>query len=285
VGGEAVNADSEQNALLEAIFATPDDDTPRLVYADWLDEHGEPEYAEFIRLQIECAKQPNPVLRKPLVRGERVVWKKLKRKWRDLFAPPTIVRKDDFHRGFISGSAAGMCRIPVDRFIARSEHLWPRVPIRCVQLTLPPTSSEFPMALFDCASLRRLVRLEFSRQYLRCLNEEFVIQLFSCGLFERLLELEVADVPLSRSVVQALRTSPYLSRLRRLNVQYTSIKNGERYYDWLIFPSGAAHPEQSGAGAMLAKVLPKLEPYFVVVPPGETAHTAIIEHTRRVRTA
>ncbi|HJZ60212.1 MAG TPA: TIGR02996 domain-containing protein [Gemmataceae bacterium] len=38
--------------FLAAICATPDDDTARLVYADWLDEHGDPDRAEFIRLQI-----------------------------------------------------------------------------------------------------------------------------------------------------------------------------------------------------------------------------------------
>ncbi|MBN9120375.1 MAG: TIGR02996 domain-containing protein [Planctomycetes bacterium] len=38
--------------FLHAICADPEDDTPRLVYADWLDENGAPERAEFIRLQI-----------------------------------------------------------------------------------------------------------------------------------------------------------------------------------------------------------------------------------------
>jgi uncharacterized protein (TIGR02996 family) len=44
---------SDEAALLAAILAHPDEDTPRLVYADWLTEHGQPERAEFIRLQ--CA--------------------------------------------------------------------------------------------------------------------------------------------------------------------------------------------------------------------------------------
>src|SRR6266545_3163408 len=42
---------SNRDALLAAILAEPEDDTPRLVYADWLDEHDEPERAEFIRIQ------------------------------------------------------------------------------------------------------------------------------------------------------------------------------------------------------------------------------------------
>jgi uncharacterized protein (TIGR02996 family) len=42
----------EECALLAAVAAAPDDDVPRLVYADWLDEHDRPERAEFVRLQI-----------------------------------------------------------------------------------------------------------------------------------------------------------------------------------------------------------------------------------------
>ncbi|MBP3960384.1 TIGR02996 domain-containing protein [Gemmata sp. G18] len=48
---------SDEAALLRAIHTDPDDDTPRLVYADWLDEHGQPERAEFIRVQVELANQ------------------------------------------------------------------------------------------------------------------------------------------------------------------------------------------------------------------------------------
>lgn len=46
----------ERDAFLRMIAANPDDDTPRLVFADWLDEHDEPERAEFIRLQIRLAR-------------------------------------------------------------------------------------------------------------------------------------------------------------------------------------------------------------------------------------
>ncbi|HJZ56469.1 MAG TPA: TIGR02996 domain-containing protein [Gemmataceae bacterium] len=46
----------DESALLAAIAAHPDEDTPRLAYADWLDEHGFPIRAEFIRVQIEIKK-------------------------------------------------------------------------------------------------------------------------------------------------------------------------------------------------------------------------------------
>jgi uncharacterized protein (TIGR02996 family) len=40
---------SEREALLAAIRQFPEEDTPRLVFADWLDEHGEGERAAMIR--------------------------------------------------------------------------------------------------------------------------------------------------------------------------------------------------------------------------------------------
>lgn len=50
---------SERQAFMEAILRDPEDDTVRLVFADWLEEHGgEPERAEFIRVQINLAKTP-----------------------------------------------------------------------------------------------------------------------------------------------------------------------------------------------------------------------------------
>ncbi len=44
-----------EDALLKAILANPDDDAPRLIYADWLDENGQEERAELIRVQIALA--------------------------------------------------------------------------------------------------------------------------------------------------------------------------------------------------------------------------------------
>src|SRR4051794_2171970 len=44
--------------LVQAIIESPEDDTLRLVYADWLDDHGEGARAEFIRLQSALARLP-----------------------------------------------------------------------------------------------------------------------------------------------------------------------------------------------------------------------------------
>jgi uncharacterized protein (TIGR02996 family) len=51
----------ERRALMAAIIANPDEDTPRLAFADWLQEHGDKHdraRAEFIRLQIEAFPLP-----------------------------------------------------------------------------------------------------------------------------------------------------------------------------------------------------------------------------------
>jgi uncharacterized protein (TIGR02996 family) len=47
---------TDHDALINAILAEPDDDTARLVYADFIEELGEVERATFIRTQIELAR-------------------------------------------------------------------------------------------------------------------------------------------------------------------------------------------------------------------------------------
>ena len=49
----------QQRAFWNAIRANPYDDTPRLVYADWLQEHGDEPRAEFIRVQCALARLPH----------------------------------------------------------------------------------------------------------------------------------------------------------------------------------------------------------------------------------
>jgi uncharacterized protein (TIGR02996 family) len=49
---------SVADELLRDVVAHPDDDTPRLVCADWLDEHGQAARAEFIRVQCRLAALP-----------------------------------------------------------------------------------------------------------------------------------------------------------------------------------------------------------------------------------
>lgn len=43
---------TDRRSFIEAIRAAPEDDAPRLVYADWLDEHDDSRWATFIRSHV-----------------------------------------------------------------------------------------------------------------------------------------------------------------------------------------------------------------------------------------
>ncbi len=77
----------EREAFLNAIYDAPADDLPRLVFADWLDERGEFEWAELIRLQCQRPASPQSFLR------ERDL---LNRVYADKHAEPGTI----FERGF-----------------------------------------------------------------------------------------------------------------------------------------------------------------------------------------
>ena len=47
---------TDERTFLNAICAQPDDDTARLVFADWLAENGDPDRGEFIRCEVELAR-------------------------------------------------------------------------------------------------------------------------------------------------------------------------------------------------------------------------------------
>lgn len=51
-----MNQTAQGQALLAAILDNPADDLRRLVYADWLEEEGQTERAEFIRMQVKLAR-------------------------------------------------------------------------------------------------------------------------------------------------------------------------------------------------------------------------------------
>lgn len=66
---------SDRNALVAAIAANPDEDTPRLALADYLDEHGtkaEQARAEFIRLQVRSETATGKAREKLVAAAEKL---------------------------------------------------------------------------------------------------------------------------------------------------------------------------------------------------------------------
>jgi uncharacterized protein (TIGR02996 family) len=58
------------DAFLADIIANADDDAPRLVYADWLEDHGQPDRAAFVRVQCQLARLPEDDALRPDTRRE-----------------------------------------------------------------------------------------------------------------------------------------------------------------------------------------------------------------------
>jgi len=100
---------NDESALLAAIIAHPDEDTPRLAYADWLDEHDQPERAEMIRVQctytaISPTQREYPDLQEGLWRTNARCWQWMKTSRPPL--PPGFKYAsthvfDQYQRGFV----------------------------------------------------------------------------------------------------------------------------------------------------------------------------------------
>jgi uncharacterized protein (TIGR02996 family) len=86
--------------LQQAIIEHPHDDARRLMFADWLEQHGDPERAEFIRVQIELAKLPSLEKRRPVLEARQ---SELLAKNEDEWVRPIRDRVLSwlFHRGFV----------------------------------------------------------------------------------------------------------------------------------------------------------------------------------------
>jgi uncharacterized protein (TIGR02996 family) len=86
----------ERLALLRAILASPDEDMPRLAFADWLDEHAttdaEAARAEFIRLGCRMKDGKRPI-QKAESEWLRANWRRLFPAMRAAIEPFAIVEK------------------------------------------------------------------------------------------------------------------------------------------------------------------------------------------------
>jgi uncharacterized protein (TIGR02996 family) len=96
---EAPRAAGDFEPLVRAVFAAPDDDTPRLVFADFLDENGQPDRAALIRLQCEKRSvKPKSKQLGELTRAEGRLVGKLRARFVD---PLPASYSAEFVRGFL----------------------------------------------------------------------------------------------------------------------------------------------------------------------------------------
>ena len=152
---------TDHAALLAAVCDRPDDDTPRLVYADLLDDDGDAARAAFIRTQVELARTPEY---HPLWARCRQLDPGVVRGWAMAHTLPKPLpdgfgwRGHDrqFHRGFpwLVGT------LSAEAVVAGGEKLLSLAPIQA--LSFDDRSRPDLLALAGCPTLARLRRLEFT---------------------------------------------------------------------------------------------------------------------------
>ncbi|QJW95286.1 TIGR02996 domain-containing protein [Frigoriglobus tundricola] len=126
---------NEREALLRAVCDTPDDDTPRLVFADWLQENGDEARAEFIRVQIELsrAQEMCPRVSNLMVRQHKLL-RLNEQRWRaELPSDAGFRRNFHFERGFVESLTVydftESRRVVVDTFAAT-----PLIHLDCIRV-------------------------------------------------------------------------------------------------------------------------------------------------------
>jgi uncharacterized protein (TIGR02996 family) len=281
---------TEQEAFLQAIVEEPDDDTPRLVYADWLDENGQHDRAEFIRVQCLQASLPWDDDRQSelLAREARLLarhyeeWTAAGGDWPD--------REDGtpglgFRRGFIER----VLSVEPAHFLSRAPALFAACPVRDVLVELlPGTFADLagcpypaglrtlrlfsfpPEEVYEICRSPRLARLEALHVYSSLRSDgEFRYLL---GILEQqqtsapgsLRSLGLADNGLSEGALAALIASPLARTVTSLDLSYNFQFTVEGLRHFVSSPwwrrleelnVGRSFPDIPGAGRLLAEGL------------------------------
>src|SRR5581483_7617947 len=148
---------SQHDALYRAICEYPDEDTPRLAFADLLEEDGDPLRAAFIRTQVELAKVPEY---DPLWVKCRQFDPNAIHGWGMMHTLPKPLpfgftwQQAVFRRGF----PWLVCAEPLPAFADHAPALFALAPVGAVHLT----SRVGVARLSRCPHLARLTRLECS---------------------------------------------------------------------------------------------------------------------------
>src|SRR4051812_42154714 len=94
---------AELLGLLRACKEAVEDDGPRLILADWLEEHGQPDRAEFVRVQVRRHRVPEWDARQTeLARREAELLRRHHAEWLGPLAGRCSV--SEFRRSMISAT-------------------------------------------------------------------------------------------------------------------------------------------------------------------------------------
>jgi uncharacterized protein (TIGR02996 family) len=191
--------------FLQSIISNAEDDTPRLAYADWLDERGDPR-GEFIRVQIELSRMSREDARaSPLYTRENSLLVKHEKEW--ISDVRRLIRGWRFHRGFIEEVVMG-----VQQFLSHADIVFSSAPIRQLKLL---GGQKLIDRVAQSSHLARLNTLVLYR-----LTDDGARKLAACPYLAELTELDLWwDCQIGDAGAIALANSLYLCKLTNLRVR------------------------------------------------------------------
>jgi uncharacterized protein (TIGR02996 family) len=163
---------TDGDALRRTVVAAPDDDTPRLIYADWLDENSQSERATFIRRQVEAARaEPFSLQARTVETAANNLLEKYQRNW-SRHLDEFDSESPRFKRGFIEH-----VDVEPTTFVKSNASILGVEPIQSLRIVRPETEAFDYISLvpvFELPQLQRIRHLEFLTRTLGFLDDEYV---------------------------------------------------------------------------------------------------------------
>lgn len=209
----------QRRAFLSDICANPEDDAPRLVFADWLAENGEEERGSFIRLQVQAAALPDDDPRR-LVMEEQAeeLENRHGKAWTAELPELPGVTWGRFHRGFVASAGVKSAKALAEQ----GEAMHAAAPVR--ELRVWTVGRKQAKALAACPALSRLDSLS-----IRCneIGPQAVETILRSPHLGPLRSLSLAKTALFAEGAEMLVRMESLRSLRHLDVS----SNGLDGYD------------------------------------------------------
>lgn len=191
----------EWATAIAAISAVPEDDSPRFLFADYLEAQGDAR-GEYIRVQCELAAGPFLSKRRGLIQRGQALFRKHSRHW---IAALGARGRWTWNRGFVASAALSSSEL-----IKHETTLFGREPIDSLAV------SQCGVTLKAIAGRDFLPRLRVLR--LRGDLKQESIDLLSQQQLPRLRRLNLGDSRLKKLELSALFQSPSLARLESLSL-------------------------------------------------------------------
>jgi uncharacterized protein (TIGR02996 family) len=198
-------------AFLEEIKQRPEDDTPRLVLADWLEEHGDPR-GEFVRVQCRLARLAEDDPRRPaLLRQQAELLGSHTSEWLGRLPPGT---KTEFRRGLLwlmLGYRSLRGRL-LRQWVSTGNAVW-----------LGGLQLHHMLGFDSLLALLPRVRLVALGFRLCGLQDDQIKRLIESSAMANLYELDFQFNNLTAGALKALAATPFLARLGELDLGHNGV--------------------------------------------------------------